>query len=1284
MTRLLTSFLCKKIIIIFIVLIAAIQYSHSQIIGNNIVNENTTVLYSYWDGFAHSGIRWKVTGGTVISTDTSNGIVYNVVIQWGAAGPGKIKFSSTSNYSTLDVTILSPGAASPTLSENHILTIVPRVASTDISTLTDDYKIQSVTYFDGLGRAIQNVAIQSGGNKEDIITHLEYDNLGRQSKSYMPYASSSNKGSYRTNALSATNTFYNTTKYENTTNPYSETLFDGTPLNLIVEQAAPGNDWKEGNTEEHTIKNEYKLVGTSDYVRIYQINNTNGNLIDNGYYKTGEWTVQGAYNTPYLYKFITKNENWVPSDTNDNTTHTFKDYRGRVILSRTFENQVKHDTYYVYDTYGNLMYVLPPKADPSSAKPDSTELAELCFQYKYDDKNRLIEKKIPGKEWEYIVYNKLDQPVLTQHATQLAANNTSLTINQWSFTKYDRFGRVAYTGLMSSNSSRSTLQGILDGASSTYVTKGGATNIAGTTVYYNNDAYPTSISEIHTINYYDDYTFDKPSSTNLPSSYEGQTIVNYNNTDKAKTKGLTTGTKVRVLTTNQWITTVTGYDVKGRAIYVASDNPYFGSVDIIKNKLDFTGAVDKTETSHDRGTTSIDTEDLFTYDHIGRLKKHTQELNNSNVVEVINENTYDELGKLINKGVGGKTTENRLQTVDYTYNIRGWLKTINNVSSLGTDLFGFKINYNAIDHHTSNDKKLFNGNISEIEWKTSNDNSLRWYKFEYDDLNRITSAVDNINRYALSSVQYDKNGNITSLVRKGHINSAATSFGTMDNLVYTYQTKSNKLLRVSDTGNNTYGFKDDYTGSGADPTNDYTYDINGNLLSDANKGITSILWNHINLPTEIKFNNSNTQKINYTYSADGIKVRKVVNDNGAVTTTDYAGAYQYVNNDLKFIKNIEDGYVYPKSGGGFGYAYYYTDQLDNIRLLYTDANGDGTVTSSEIIKEAHFYPFGMVHKGYNNVVNPIGSSFHKYDYQNQERQDELGLNWLQFKYRMHDPAIGRFVSIDPLAADYVHNSTYAFAENKVIKYNELEGLEVYLNKFDRQSYENKSWLGKAATFVGNAGVSLANGAIDVFNYAGDLTDPNAPLTGFSYGANKLGSDTKATAGAISDYAQNTTLSEFGSDVSNALSKVETYEDITGGLFGGALTKVGKFGTISKVSNPIPNRLARVRNAKFGDSPTLGAPGAGDAFVTAASDLKGITSAEGIAKRLTLLDDNGNFLKGPFQVIEFDTPSTGLSSPVFRSNPGFIGGGKTLGGAREFTLPNLDLSKLKGIDFDIKF
>lgn len=202
-------------------------------------------------------------------------------------------------------------------------------------------------------------------------------------------------------------------------------------------------------------------------------------------------------------------------------------------------------------------------------------------------------------------------------------------------------------------------------------------------------------------------------------------------------------------------------------------------------------------------------------------------------------------------------------------------------------------------------------------------------------------ATDNTGNYNLGSianpVTYDKNGNITSLLRKGHTNNGVPSFtfGTMDNLVYTYEANSNKLKKVLDNGNDNEGFKD-----GVNQTTEFTYDPNGNLLTDANKGITSILWNHLNMPTEIKFNSSNTQKINYTYTANGIKVKKVVNDNGAVTTTDYAGAYQYVNNDLKFINNFDDGYVYPKSGGGYGYVYYYTDQLGNVRLSYQDTNGN--------------------------------------------------------------------------------------------------------------------------------------------------------------------------------------------------------------------------------------------------------------------------------------------------------------------------------------------------------
>jgi RHS repeat-associated protein len=62
-------------------------------------------------------------------------------------------------------------------------------------------------------------------------------------------------------------------------------------------------------------------------------------------------------------------------------------------------------------------------------------------------------------------------------------------------------------------------------------------------------------------------------------------------------------------------------------------------------------------------------------------------------------------------------------------------------------------------------------------------------------------------------------------------------------------------------------------------------------------------------------------------------------------------------------------------------------------------------------------------------------------FQSQELQDELNIGWVQFKWRNHEPSIGRFFNVDPIAEDYYYNSPYAFAENRVIDGNELEGLE---------------------------------------------------------------------------------------------------------------------------------------------------------------------------------------------------------------------------------------------------
>jgi RHS repeat-associated protein len=122
------------------------------------------------------------------------------------------------------------------------------------------------------------------------------------------------------------------------------------------------------------------------------------------------------------------------------------------------------------------------------------------------------------------------------------------------------------------------------------------------------------------------------------------------------------------------------------------------------------------------------------------------------------------------------------------------------------------------------------------------------------------------------------------------------------------------------------------------------------------------------------------------------------------------------------------------------------------------------------------YPFGLKHKGYNNVVNGIENNYKTY--QGQELTEDLELNVIEFKYRFHDPAIGRFWQIDPLADIYVYNSPYAFAENKLGLGIELEGLEIiptygmeYANAKTSQDYEQIK-IGKQAAAAGvTAGIA---------------------------------------------------------------------------------------------------------------------------------------------------------------------------------------------------------------------
>ena len=568
---------------------------------------------------------------------------------------------------------------------------------------------------------------------------------------------------------------------------------------------------------------------------------------------------------------------------------------------------------------------------------------------------------------------------------------------------------------------------MLNATSSQWVTKTSATTIAGTTVYYSNSAYPVNnISELYTINYYDDYSFDNDGLT-VPGTTAYSTTI-------TTVKGLATGSKVKVLGTSNWITSVTGYDQHRRAVWSASKNNYLGTTDIIESELQpMTAWLTKSKTTHKKtGKTDIVTIDTFTYDHSGKLLTHNQKIN-SHPEQSIAVNEYDALGQLVRKKVGGVTGGTALQVVDYTYNIRGWLKGINDVNNLGsTDFFGFKLSYNDPSDIT---KALFNGNISQTEWKTASINPVPYnkvsnkYTYTYDALNRITTAIDNTGNYDEFGITYDKNGNILNLQRDGKTHPTNNTFGLMDNLTYTYANNntSNKLIKVEDASTSTEGFK-----NGANTATEYTYDVNGNMTRDDNKGITNITYNHLNLPTQVTMTSGT---ISYIYDATGVKQRKIVSTG---VTTDYAGNYVYENGNLQFF-NQPEGYVEPVSASSttFVYVYQYKDHLGNIRLSYKDISLTST-PSLQLVEENNYYPFGLKHKGYNNVQ--MGRD-HKFGFGNKEEQEELGLAWIDITARNYDPALGRWMNVDPLADkdEQVSWSPYCAFNNDPINKTDPDG-----------------------------------------------------------------------------------------------------------------------------------------------------------------------------------------------------------------------------------------------------
>ncbi len=182
-------------------------------------------------------------------------------------------------------------------------------------------------------------------------------------------------------------------------------------------------------------------------------------------------------------------------------------------------------------------------------------------------------------------------------------------------------------------------------------------------------------------------------------------------------------------------------------------------------------------------------------------------------------------------------------------------------------------------------------------------------------------------------------------------------------------------------------------------------------------------------------------------------------------TTDYSGNYIYQNNVLQMISQPE-GYLEPNGQGTYDYGYRLKDRLGNTRLTFVDFDQNGSIALSEITEENNYYPFGLKHQGYNNLISSNANAVAgKFKYNGKELNDELDLNLYDYGARFYDAALGRWSVIDNKAEKYYFTTPYTYGINNPIRFIDPDGNEIVDVKGNTMYTHKGGWSSNATIAV---------------------------------------------------------------------------------------------------------------------------------------------------------------------------------------------------------------------------
>jgi len=1008
-------------------------------------------------GFGGFGYQWQISQDDATwsnvpgqtTTSFSPGIVYiTSYYRLAVTNNGQTLYSTPS---TVTVPGCQPLNTNPTSANNYIVTSTFRVPG--ITSVTDAQAnamstcevMQSIQYLDGLGRPLQSVQVKASPDFRDIVQSVAYDIYGREATKYLPYAASTatSDGSYKSTAIADQSLFYHPTGSTsgtqqsngiiNTSTPFAVTGYEPSPLNRVIEQGSPGADWQvtaagDANSTDNTVRIVYTTNDQTTTFASTPITGNSGSKLVAEYSTVINTTTQtqrlvrtaSYYDPGQLDELITRDENWQPTNGCIGTTEEYKDKQGHIVLKRTYNlnknnpsNQFIEmlSTYYVYDDLGNIAFVLTPQSNAdNTGVPSQNVLDNLCYQYQYDHRNRMVAKKIPGKGWEYLIYNTLDQAIATQDSVQRMDNP-----QQASYTKYDALGRVIMTGFYKTTyttpgaNNRAALQATADGQTTLWESPS-----SGSSTGYSNSTIPTASLERYVTNFYDTYPPQLPSSYNFATTYSQMT------------RGLLTATKVAILNTpTDVLWTAHYFDDLGRETQTYKQH-YLGGVvsadnyDAIATSYNFSNQITGVTRQHytiasvtaNPAIPALTISNNYFYDHMGRKTQTFESINGATPI-LLSQINYNELGRVWYKQL--HSTDNGstfLQKITYAYNERGW--SLGNSSALFQEQLEYNNNYLSLPGFSGQ----YNGNIASQTWVNGSSGNTNTYLYQYDALNRLTAGNCATTGNSENTITYDLNGNILTLNRYYN--------GTQnDQLTYTYTDANSNYSNQLQSINNSLS-SDTKLAHG---TFAYTYDGNGNLHTDHSKLLT-VTYNILNLPLTNTITGTNSGKVTYVYDANGTKLRKV-STIGTGKSTDYIDGIQYdavsTNSPTLTFVQTEEGRAIP--GTPYYYEYNLCDHLGDTRLTF-DSHVAGVASVSQ---QDDYMPFGM-----DISIGAINSPQNLYLYNKKELQLEL----YDYDYgaRFYDPLIARWTSVDPLAEKVRRYSPYNYVQNNPIRLVDPDGM----------------------------------------------------------------------------------------------------------------------------------------------------------------------------------------------------------------------------------------------------